>query len=201
MLQERRKRPWGEEIAFQEHPIAHPHFHMPLYWSIFYQVTHKRKPGLRAGVTCHLPDDGQPSRTWLQLPEEPHGQTHTFLSQETPPHPQDSRQCPPPTQLMLPNLCPLMKASPPVVLSSPVSILKVVVLPAPLTPSSPKHSPGRTPTHSRSTARMRPILRDLYTCGAGDGDSAHPETPVPQPQGSEVSPCSPGTSPTMAAPW
>lgn len=70
---------------------------------------------------------------------------------------------PPPGSPVPPDLCPLTKASPPVVLSSPVSILKVVVLPAPLTPSSPKHSPGRTPTHSRSTARMRPILRDLYT--------------------------------------
>ena len=56
-----------------------------------------------------------------------------------------------------------MKASPPVVLSSPVSILKVVVFPAPFTPSSPKHSPGRTPRHSRSTARIRPIFLDLYT--------------------------------------
>lgn len=62
-----------------------------------------------------------------------------------------------------PHLCPLTKASPPVVLSSPVSILKVLVLPAPLTPRRPKHSPGRTPRHSRSTARMLPIFRDLYT--------------------------------------
>ena len=62
-----------------------------------------------------------------------------------------------------PHLCPLTKASPPVVLSSPVSILKVLVLPAPLTPRRPKHSPGRTPRHRRSTARMRPIFRDLYT--------------------------------------
>lgn len=62
------------------------------------------------------------------------------------------------------DLFALIKASPPVVHSSPVSILKVDVLPAPFTPSSPKHSPGRTPRHSRSTARIRPILRDLYTC-------------------------------------
>lgn len=62
-----------------------------------------------------------------------------------------------------PHLCPLTKASPPVVLSSPVSILKVLVFPAPLTPRSPKHSPGRTPRHRRSTARIRPIFRDLYT--------------------------------------
>lgn len=62
-----------------------------------------------------------------------------------------------------PHLCPLTKASPPVVLSSPVSILKVLVFPAPLTPRSPKHSPGRTPRQRRSTARIRPIFRDLYT--------------------------------------
>lgn len=65
------------------------------------------------------------------------------------------------------HLCPLTKASPPVVLSSPVSILKVLVLPAPFTPRRPKHSPGRTPRHSRSTARMRPIFRDLYTWRRG----------------------------------
>ncbi|PWA16013.1 hypothetical protein CCH79_00019352, partial [Gambusia affinis] len=58
----------------------------------------------------------------------------------------------------------LMKASPPEVHSSPVSILNVVVFPAPFTPSNPKHSPGRTPRHRRSTARMRPIFLDLYTC-------------------------------------
>lgn len=48
-------------------------------------------------------------------------------------------------------------------LSSPVNILKVLVFPAPLTPRSPKHSPGRTPRQRRSTARIRPIFRDLYT--------------------------------------
>ena len=42
-------------------------------------------------------------------------------------------------------LLPLTSASPAEGLVSPVSILKVVVLPAPFTPSSPKHSPFRTP--------------------------------------------------------
>lgn len=67
-------------------------------------------------------------------------------------------------KLMVGYLCPPMKASPPVVVSSPVSILNVVVFPAPFTPSRPKHSPGLTPRHNRSTARMRPIFLDLYTC-------------------------------------
>lgn len=100
--------------------------------------------------------------TRLQSPTGTHKLTHATLSWEpckqTLSHPQKSRKPPGP-----PYLCPLMKASPPVVLSSPVNILNVVVLPAPLTPNSPKHSPGRTPTQSRSTAKMRPILRDLYT--------------------------------------
>lgn len=64
------------------------------------------------------------------------------------------------------DLFPLIKASPPVVHSSPVSILNVVVFPAPFTPNSPKHSPGRTPRHSLSTARIRPIFLDLYTWGS-----------------------------------
>ena len=42
-------------------------------------------------------------------------------------------------------LLPLTRASPAEGRVSPVSILKVVVLPAPFTPSSPKHSPFRTP--------------------------------------------------------
>lgn len=36
-------------------------------------------------------------------------------------------------------LLPARKASPPVTTESPVSILKVLVFPAPLTPSRPKH--------------------------------------------------------------
>lgn len=40
MLWERTEGPWGEGIAFWEHPIAHPPFHTPSYWSIIYQVTH-----------------------------------------------------------------------------------------------------------------------------------------------------------------
>lgn len=80
------------------------------------------------------------------------------------PPPPPPPACPPRRPPTCPHLCPLTKASPPVVLSSPVSILKVLVFPAPLTPRRPKHSPGRTPRHRRSTARMRPIFRDLYTC-------------------------------------
>lgn len=53
---------------------------------------------------------------------------------------------------------PLMWASPRVTSTSPVSILKVVVLPAPLTPSNPKHWPGGTPTHKWSTAIILPFL-------------------------------------------
>ena len=48
-----------------------------------------------------------------------------------------------------------MCASPDVGLTSPVSILNIVVLPAPLTPSRPKHSPLWTPTEILSTARCR----------------------------------------------
>ena len=46
----------------------------------------------------------------------------------------------------------LITASPLDGISSPVSILKVVVLPAPLTPSNPKHSPGFTPKLTPLTA-------------------------------------------------
>ena len=47
---------------------------------------------------------------------------------------------------------------------SPVSILKVVVLPAPLTPSRPKHWPAGTPTQRWSTAAIRPFFPgDQYT--------------------------------------
>jgi hypothetical protein len=46
----------------------------------------------------------------------------------------------------------LTNASPAVTAVSPVSILKVVVLPAPLTPSRPKHSARPTPKVSRLTA-------------------------------------------------
>lgn len=50
------------------------------------------------------------------------------------------------------------------IVSSPVSILNVVVLPAPLTPSSPKHWPLGTPTQSLSTAVRVPFPpRALYT--------------------------------------
>ncbi len=49
-------------------------------------------------------------------------------------------------------LKPLTNASPAVTAVSPVSILKVVVFPAPLTPSRPKHSARPTPKVSRLTA-------------------------------------------------
>ena len=44
------------------------------------------------------------------------------------------------------TLNPSRYASPEVIISSPVSILKVLVLPAPFTPSKPKHSPCGMPT-------------------------------------------------------
>lgn len=158
---------WGEGTAYRGQPIAHP-LHTPLHWSIFYQATANRQPWPRAGVTCHPPDDGQRSRTQGCGATQADSTSFQETPKQTPSRPPQPH--PPPSQPVPPNLCPLTKASPPVVLSSPVSILKVVVLPAPLTPSSPKHSPGRTPTHSRSTARMRPILRDLYTWwGRGRG--------------------------------
>lgn len=57
------------------------------------------------------------------------------------------------TFLMLARmLWPSTKASPDVMLSSPVSILKVVVLPAPLKPRRPKHSPLLTAKEILSTA-------------------------------------------------
>lgn len=55
--------------------------------------------------------------------------------------------------MSLKMLYPSIKASPEVTLSSPVSILNVVVLPAPLKPRRPKHSPFPTARDSRSTAR------------------------------------------------
>lgn len=55
--------------------------------------------------------------------------------------------------MSLKMLYPSIKASPEVTLSSPVSILNVVVLPAPLKPRRPKHSPFDTARDSRSTAR------------------------------------------------
>lgn len=55
--------------------------------------------------------------------------------------------------MSLKMLYPSIKASPEVTLSSPVSILNVVVLPAPLKPRRPKHSPLDTARDSRSTAR------------------------------------------------
>lgn len=58
-------------------------------------------------------------------------------------------------------LYPSMKASPDVTVSSPVSILKVVVFPAPLKPKRPKHSPFPTARDSLSTARILCPL--LYT--------------------------------------
>lgn len=61
--------------------------------------------------------------------------------------------------MSLKMLYPSMKASPEVTLSSPVSILKVVVFPAPLKPRRPKHSPFPTARDSRSTARrVSPLL-------------------------------------------
>jgi len=67
---------------------------------------------------------------------------------------------PPLTFLMsLKMLYPSMKASPDVTLSSPVSILNVVVFPAPLKPRRPKHSPFPTARDSLSTARrLSPLL-------------------------------------------
>jgi len=47
-------------------------------------------------------------------------------------------------ELSLYNLCTWMEASPLEGNVSPVKILNVVVLPAPLTPNKPKHSPGET---------------------------------------------------------
>ena len=49
-------------------------------------------------------------------------------------------------------LCPFKVASPELTVVSPASILKVVVLPAPLTPSRPKHSPLWIPKLNPSTA-------------------------------------------------
>ena len=50
------------------------------------------------------------------------------------------------------TLWPWRKALPAVTLTSPVSILNVVVFPAPFWPSRPKHSCSGTPTHTWSTA-------------------------------------------------
>jgi hypothetical protein len=63
----------------------------------------------------------------------------------------------------------LTNASPAVTAVSPVSILKVVVFPAPFTPSRPKHSARPTPKVSRLTAtrsyfftRFRTYIYNLY---------------------------------------
>lgn len=48
-------------------------------------------------------------------------------------------------------------AVPPVLVMSPVSILKVVVLPAPLTPSKPKHSPAGMTRLMPLTASFLPL--------------------------------------------
>lgn len=50
--------------------------------------------------------------------------------------------------------------------SSPVSILKVVVFPAPLKPSKPKHSPFCTARDTLSTARSG--ARCSYTCACAE---------------------------------
>jgi hypothetical protein len=56
------------------------------------------------------------------------------------------------------TLLPSISASPLVGAWSPVIILNVVVLPAPLTPSSPKHSPAPIPSDSPSTASFRSCM-------------------------------------------
>jgi hypothetical protein len=50
-------------------------------------------------------------------------------------------------------VCGVTMASPDEGMNCPVSILKVVVFPAPLTPRSPKHSPSGTATDTPRTAR------------------------------------------------
>lgn len=55
-------------------------------------------------------------------------------------------------------LCPFKVALPLVTSTSPVSILNVVVLPAPLTPSKPKHCPLGTPKQDLSTAIFLPFF-------------------------------------------
>ena len=60
-------------------------------------------------------------------------------------------------------LHPSIKASPLVTSSSPVSILNVVVFPAPLIPSNPKHSPAGIPSDVRSTATNARLFRPGYT--------------------------------------
>lgn len=57
------------------------------------------------------------------------------------------------------HLYPFTKASPAVGLMSPVSILKVVVLPAPLIPSKPKHC--KTQRHTQSFSLNVIIHKDL----------------------------------------
>ena len=61
-------------------------------------------------------------------------------------------------------LCLARCASPDETSVSPVSILKVVVFPAPLTPRRPKHSPFLMPTHNCFTAAVCFRRKnDLYT--------------------------------------
>lgn len=62
MLQERMEGPWGEGIAFQEHPVAQPPFTF-LYTGASLLGNAHGQPWLTASVTCQPPDDGQPSRT------------------------------------------------------------------------------------------------------------------------------------------
>lgn len=79
--------------------------------------------------TCRV---AQPSRLFVTPPSIP-AALYTFL-------------------MLARMLWPSTKASPDVMLSSPVSILKVVVLPAPLKPRRPKHSPLLTAKEILSTA-------------------------------------------------
>lgn len=59
-------------------------------------------------------------------------------------------------------LYPRTTASPPEAMTSPVNILKVVVLPAPFCPSRPKHSCSGTPTHEWSTATCDPYCLNRF---------------------------------------
>jgi hypothetical protein len=69
-------------------------------------------------------------------------------------------------------LCPARKTYPSVNASSPVIHLKVVVLPAPLIPSNPKHCPSSTHKETSSIATvfspfltLKTFLRFLITIG------------------------------------
>jgi len=58
------------------------------------------------------------------------------------------------SRILFKMLWPQMKASPAVGVVSPVSILNVVVFPAPFTPNNPKHSPLGTPTFILDSIRL-----------------------------------------------